>query len=108
MLGLPLFFMIHSLSLLLGRSDIILRTFPNEVLSVFPEPYEGILDLQDRSLILWRNKGRSEGEWSQKELEKSEGALWHVSWSLCGSTLAVSGDDNKVKECVGRRECSLC
>ncbi|GMT26276.1 hypothetical protein PFISCL1PPCAC_17573 [Pristionchus fissidentatus] len=51
---------------------------------------------EDRSVLLWRCRGTGEGEWSCKQLELAEGALWHVSWSQCGSILAVSGEDNKI------------
>lgn len=29
-------------------------------------------------------------------LPQAHGALWHVSWSVCGTILSVSGEDNKV------------
>ncbi|GMR50551.1 hypothetical protein PMAYCL1PPCAC_20746, partial [Pristionchus mayeri] len=51
---------------------------------------------QDRSLLLWRCRGTGDGEWSCKQLEKADGALWHVSWSQCGKVLALSGEDSKV------------
>ncbi|KAJ1375098.1 Nuclear pore complex protein 20 [Parelaphostrongylus tenuis] len=48
----------------------------------------------DQNVILWRCN--ENGEWTAKLLEKTRGAIWHVSWSLCGSILSVSGDDNKI------------
>ncbi|GMR50415.1 hypothetical protein PMAYCL1PPCAC_20610, partial [Pristionchus mayeri] len=51
---------------------------------------------QDRSLLLWRCRGTGDGEWACKQLEKADGALWHVSWSQCGTILALSGEDNKI------------
>ncbi len=32
-------------------------------------------------------------------LHTFEDVVWHVSWSVCGNILAVSGGDNKVREC---------
>ncbi|ETN71701.1 hypothetical protein NECAME_14127 [Necator americanus] len=29
-------------------------------------------------------------------LATTDGVLWHVSWSMCGTILSVSGEDNKV------------
>ncbi|KJH43681.1 WD domain, G-beta repeat protein [Dictyocaulus viviparus] len=49
---------------------------------------------QDQAVILWRCNEHS--EWDAKLLEKAQGALWHVSWSMCGSILSVSGEDNKI------------
>ncbi|KAK6748439.1 hypothetical protein RB195_001206 [Necator americanus] len=48
----------------------------------------------DQAVILWRC-GES-GEWTAKLLEKTDGVLWHVSWSMCGTILSVSGEDNKI------------
>ncbi|VDM57532.1 unnamed protein product [Angiostrongylus costaricensis] len=49
---------------------------------------------QDQAVILW--KYSKNGEWTAKLLEKTKEALWHVSWSMCGSILSVSGEDNKI------------
>lgn len=49
---------------------------------------------QDQMVILWRCN--ENGEWNAKLLEKAHGALWHVSWSVCGTILSVSGEDNKI------------
>ena len=35
-------------------------------------------------------------QWIQKELHSFEDVVWHVSWSVSGNILAVSGGDNKV------------
>jgi len=35
-------------------------------------------------------------EWDSKLLKKFDFPLWHVSWSVTGNILAVSGDDNHV------------
>ncbi|CAI4221352.1 unnamed protein product [Auanema sp. JU1783] len=51
---------------------------------------------QDRNLYLWRCNDIAQGEWIPKLIEKADGALWHISWSLCGTMLSVSGEDNKV------------
>ena len=34
-------------------------------------------------------------QWIQKELHSFEDVVWHVSWSVSGQFLAVSGGDNK-------------
>ncbi|CAD6196557.1 unnamed protein product [Caenorhabditis auriculariae] len=38
----------------------------------------------DGNLVLYRTKNITSGEWTVKLLEKSNGALFHVSWSPCG------------------------
>lgn len=51
---------------------------------------------QDRKTIIWRCSNVDSGQWSACELGTFGDVLWHVSWSLCGTILAVSGGDNKV------------
>uniref|UniRef100_A0A915CGV3 Protein SEC13 homolog n=1 Tax=Parascaris univalens TaxID=6257 RepID=A0A915CGV3_PARUN len=51
---------------------------------------------QDRKVIIWRCSNVDEGQWVAKELGNFDDALWHVSWSLCATILAVSGGDNKI------------
>ena len=50
---------------------------------------------QDRRVILWTNDGTS-SSWNQRVLHTFEDVVWHVSWSVTGNILAVSGGDNKV------------
>lgn len=50
---------------------------------------------QDRRVILWTNDGVS-SSWTQRVLHTFEDVVWHVSWSVTGNILAVSGGDNKV------------
>lgn len=51
---------------------------------------------QDRRVIIWRCKNLDINEWETRELQVFDDVLWHVSWSLCGTVLAVSGGDNKI------------
>ncbi|CAK8685479.1 unnamed protein product [Clavelina lepadiformis] len=50
---------------------------------------------QDGRVIVWSSSGK-DGVWTSKILEKFEDVVWHVSWSLTGDILAVSGGNNKV------------
>ena len=54
-----------------------------------------ILCLQDCRVIIWTNDGSSNA-WISKTLHKFNDVVWHVSWSVTGNILAVSGGDNKV------------
>ena len=49
---------------------------------------------QDRRVIIWTQ--REGGSWVPKVLHTFEDVVWHVSWSVSGNILAVSGGDNKV------------
>jgi len=49
---------------------------------------------QDRRVIIWTLKDG--GSWVPKVLHTFEDVVWHVSWSVSGNILAVSGGDNKV------------
>ncbi|XP_065829904.1 protein SEC13 homolog [Oscarella lobularis] len=54
---------------------------------------------QDCTVMIWSKDETKGGErWSQKLLKENEfpDVIWHVSWSLTGNILAVSGGDNKV------------
>ncbi len=53
---------------------------------------------QDRRVIIWTNTfdGTSSNNISYKVLHTFEDVVWHVSWSVMGNILAVSGGDNKV------------
>lgn len=49
----------------------------------------------DCRVMIWTNDGLS-STWSCKVLPKFNDVVWHVSWSITGNILAVSGGDNKV------------
>ena len=51
--------------------------------------------LQDCRVIIWSNDGTN-SQWTSKVLHKFNDVVWHVSWSVTGNILAVSGGDNKV------------
>uniref|UniRef100_A0A915EPD4 Protein SEC13 homolog n=1 Tax=Ditylenchus dipsaci TaxID=166011 RepID=A0A915EPD4_9BILA len=50
----------------------------------------------DGRVIIWRCTNLNEKKWTSRVLRKFDEVLWHVSWSLCATVLAVSGADNKV------------
>ncbi|XP_045166697.1 protein SEC13 homolog [Mercenaria mercenaria] len=50
---------------------------------------------QDCRVIIWTNDGTS-NNWSSSVLNKFKDVVWHLSWSITGNILAVSGGDNKV------------
>merc|ERR1712060_97154 len=50
---------------------------------------------QDRRVIIWTQKDG--GAWTPRVLHTFEDVVWHVSWSVSGNILAVSGGDNKVR-----------
>lgn len=49
---------------------------------------------QDRRVILWTSQDCS--SWTYQVLTTFDDVIWHVSWSVTGNILAVSGGDNKV------------
>ena len=51
--------------------------------------------LQDFRVIIWTNDGTS-NDWTSQVLNKFNDVVWHLSWSITGNILAVSGGDNKV------------
>jgi len=51
---------------------------------------------QDGRVIIWSNNGTPGSQWSSTILHKFDDVVWHVSWSLTGDILAVSGGNNKV------------
>lgn len=56
---------------------------------------------QDRKVIIWELTRTSSGAendstWQPKPLGMFDDVVWHVSWSVMGNILAVSGGDNKV------------
>ncbi|XP_029201627.2 protein SEC13 homolog isoform X1 [Acropora millepora] len=50
---------------------------------------------QDCRVVIW-TKNEAGGGWTSKVLKKFGDVVWHVSWSVTGNILAVSGGDNKV------------
>jgi len=51
---------------------------------------------QDGRVIIWSNDGTPGSQWTSIVLHKFDDVVWHVSWSLTGDILAVSGGSNKV------------
>lgn len=51
---------------------------------------------EDRSVKIWMQKERTQGEWESKELARFEAPVWRLSWSVTGTVLAVSTGDHKV------------
>lgn len=49
---------------------------------------------QDHRVILWTSQDGS--SWTYQVLATFDDVIWHVSWSVTGNILAVSGGDNKV------------
>ena len=47
-------------------------------------------------MIIWRKNEDEGGKWVPLILQKFNDVIWHVSWSITGNILAVSGADNKV------------
>ena len=43
-----------------------------------------------------RDRTSSSQHWTPKLLHKFNDVVWHLSWSVTGNILAVSGGDNKV------------
>ncbi|XP_071960229.1 protein SEC13 homolog [Antedon mediterranea] len=64
---------------------------------------------QDGRVIIWTCDSSTGNTWNPKILSKFNDVVWHVSWSVTGNILAVSGGDNKVslwKESLeGQWEC---
>ncbi|CAI9715029.1 protein SEC13 homolog [Octopus vulgaris] len=61
---------------------------------------------QDGSVVIWTNDGTA-NVWTPKILYQFNDVVWHVSWSVTGNILAVSGGDNKVSVDVLFRYCTL-
>lgn len=51
---------------------------------------------QDSNVIIWTNDESTGGGWQKKVMNKFDDVVWHVSWSVTGNILAVSGGNNKV------------
>ena len=78
---------------------------------------------QDGRVFIWTCDDPSGNTWTAKLLHKFNDVVWHVSWSITGNILAVSGGDNKVvcvcvylhvcvcvcvRPCVGQHVCAYC
>lgn len=53
--------------------------------------------LQDGRVFIWTCDDPAGNTWTAKLLHKFNDVVWHVSWSITGNILAVSGGDNKVE-----------
>lgn len=53
---------------------------------------------QDGRVFIWTCDDPSGNTWTAKLLHKFNDVVWHVSWSITGNILAVSGGDNKVSK----------
>lgn len=51
---------------------------------------------QDGRVFIWTCGDPAGNTWTAKLLHKFNDVVWHVSWSITGNILAVSGGDNKV------------
>jgi protein transport protein SEC13 len=51
--------------------------------------------LQDNIVNLWTKK-KEDKDWKREELKNFNVPVWRVSWSHCGSLLAVSAGNNCV------------
>uniref|UniRef100_A0A8C8CJZ3 Protein SEC13 homolog n=1 Tax=Oncorhynchus tshawytscha TaxID=74940 RepID=A0A8C8CJZ3_ONCTS len=54
---------------------------------------------QDGRVFIWTCDDPSGNTWTAKLLHKFNDVVWHVSWSVTGNILAVSGGDNKLTHC---------
>jgi protein transport protein SEC13 len=53
--------------------------------------------IKDRRVIIWTNSDvSSSSTWTPKILQTFDDVVWHLSWSVSGNMLAVSGGDNKI------------
>ena len=53
---------------------------------------------QDGRVFIWTCEDPTGNTWTPKLLHKFVDVVWHVSWSITGNILAVSGGDNKVTQ----------
>jgi len=60
------------------------------------QSYRQIVSTQDGRVIIWTAEGTTGSKWVPKVLHKFDDVVWHVSWSITGDILAVSGGNNKV------------
>nr|XP_033939915.1 protein SEC13 homolog [Pseudochaenichthys georgianus] len=50
----------------------------------------------DGRVFIWTCDDPAGNTWTAKLLHKFNDVVWHVSWSITGNILAVSGGDNKI------------
>ena len=56
-----------------------------------------VVCVQDCQVFIWSvDVSSSSRNWTPKLLHKFNDVVWHLSWSVTGNILAVSGGDNKV------------
>ncbi|KAI3369575.1 hypothetical protein L3Q82_024384 [Scortum barcoo] len=53
---------------------------------------------QDGHVFIWTCDDPAGNTWTAKLLHKFNDVVWHVSWSITGNILAVSGGDNKAED----------
>lgn len=54
---------------------------------------------QDRRVMIWTSESLDRpgpGSWTYKVLHIFDDVVWHVTWSITGNILSVSGGDNKI------------
>ncbi|KAF3860532.1 hypothetical protein F7725_000787 [Dissostichus mawsoni] len=51
---------------------------------------------EDGRVFIWTCDDPAGNTWTAKLLHKFNDVVWHVSWSITGNILAVSGGDNKI------------
>lgn len=51
---------------------------------------------EDRTVIIWTQKGGLGNEWNGVVLQTFEDPVWRLSWNMTGSVLAVSSGDSNV------------
>jgi len=57
--------------------------------------------VQDCQVFIWSvDVSSSSQNWTPKLLHKFNDVVWHLSWSVTGNILAVSGGDNKVQSVI--------
>lgn len=52
---------------------------------------------QDCRVVIWKCRDLDSQNWQPTILHQFDDVVWHVSWSICGTILAVSCGDNKVR-----------
>lgn len=81
------------------------QLLPGENVSIHPSIHPSQLRslrltaalLQDGRVFIWTCEDPAGNTWTAKLLHKFNDVVWHVSWSITGNILAVSGGDNKVR-----------
>ncbi|KAK1901057.1 Deoxyribonuclease-1-like 1 [Dissostichus eleginoides] len=68
---------------------------PNSAKAYNFEEELNLTDEQDGRVFIWTCDDPAGNTWTAKLLHKFNDVVWHVSWSITGNILAVSGGDNK-------------